>query len=179
MNDDGLMERAAELESLLPRLMRRLFTLDPAQPANELPVGQLRLCTILQTGPRQMSQLAEELGISMSALTQITDRLQRSELVERVTEDEDRRSKLLHLTPRGMEMMRSRRECRVRQASSVLRQLTPERRAQAIAAIRELAEASSAPPAFSFAKPSEVRAATLAAWVPCDLTPDPSPSGGD
>src|SRR5207245_7427659 len=93
MSEDTLLTQAASLESLLPKLMRRLFTLDPSHPANELPVAQLRVCTILQSGPRTVSAIGEELRISVSAATQIADRLERSGLVERVAEPDDRRMK--------------------------------------------------------------------------------------
>src|SRR5215472_9587622 len=99
MNDESLISQAAKLECLLPKLMRRLFTLDPSHPANELPVAQLRVCVILQAGPRTVSAVSEELGISVSATTQIADRLERAGLVERVAERDDRRMKLLRLTP--------------------------------------------------------------------------------
>src|SRR5438128_8143690 len=89
-------EQAAQLECLLPKLMRRLFTLQDA--VSQLPLAQLRLCTILQGGPRPMSVLGEELSISVSAVTQIADRLERAGLVERVSEAEDRRMRRLRLT---------------------------------------------------------------------------------
>src|SRR5438552_12075572 len=142
MSEELLLVQAGKLESLLPTLMRRLFTLDPSHPANELPLAQLRVCTILQSGPRTVSSISEELGISVSAATQIADRLERSELVERVAERDDRRMKKLQLTAHGADVMRSRRETRVQGAAAVLEQLPPAARAEVLHALNVLLDAS-------------------------------------
>jgi Transcriptional regulators len=140
-------EQAAELECLLPKLMRRLFTLQDGSPVSELPLAQLRLCTILQGGPRSMTTLSEELSTSVSAVTQIADRLERAGLVERVLpgpEADDRRMKLLRLTEDGSEMMRTRRERRVQRVNQVLEKLALGERAAVLQALRALLDASSA-----------------------------------
>jgi DNA-binding MarR family transcriptional regulator len=142
MSDELLLAQAAKLESLVPKLMRRLFTLDPSHPANELPLAQLRVCTILQAGPRTVSAIGEELGISVSAATQIADRLERAELVERVAERDDRRMKKVQLTAHGTEVMRSRRETRVQGAAAALVQLPPVARVEVLHALQVLLDAS-------------------------------------
>src|SRR5690349_24792691 len=76
--DDAVLDQAAQLEQLLPVVMRQLFTADPAHPVTDLPFGQFRLCVLLhQRGKRTMSHLGDELGISVSAVTQMADRLER------------------------------------------------------------------------------------------------------
>jgi DNA-binding MarR family transcriptional regulator len=142
MTDDALLEEAERLEELLPALARRLFTLPPEHPAMELPVAQLRVCTLLQTGPRSMSGLGEELDISVSAVTQIADRLERAGLVARIHGGDDRRTKKLQLTLQGTEMMRSRREIRVRRVAHALARLSPEVRETVLHAMQALLDAS-------------------------------------
>jgi len=150
MTEDTLLAQAANLESLLPKLMRRLFTLDPSHPANELPVAQLRVCTILQAGPRTVSAISEELGISVSAVTQIADRLERAGFVERVAGIDDRRMKKLQLTAHGAEVMQSRRETRVRRAAEALEHLPLPVRAEVLQALHVLLDAGlAAPPPLS------------------------------
>src|SRR5205807_4800056 len=144
MSEELLLVQAAKLESLLPKLMRRLFTLDPSHPANELPVAQLRVCTILQSGTRTVSAIGEELRISVSAATQIADRLEKAGLVERVAEPDDRRMKKVQLTAHGTEVMRSRRERRVQGAAAALEQITPSARAEVLDALQVLLDASHA-----------------------------------
>ena len=46
--------------------------------AAELPLAQLRVCGVLCDGPRPMSAVSRELGVSLSAMTQIADRLERA-----------------------------------------------------------------------------------------------------
>lgn len=140
--EPSLRSQAAELEQLLPALMRALFSLDPDHPVAELPIGQLRVCTVLQHGPRSMSHLGEELGITLSAITQMADRLERAGLVERIAGTGDRRVKELRLTSYGERAMRERRHGRVSRVSAVLSHLAPAERESALCAIEALLEAS-------------------------------------
>ena len=140
--DDNLQEQAERLECLLPKLMRRLFTLPADHPAMELPLAQLRMSLILQVGPRAMSSLSEELSISVSAATQIADRLERAGMVERVSDSDDRRIKNLRLTVAGAEIMRSRREARVRRAAETLAGVPEATREETLRAIQALLDAS-------------------------------------
>ncbi len=117
---EELHEQALQLESLLPVLLRKLFTLVPEHPSADVPVAQLRTCSILQFGPRTMTSLSDELGISLSAMTQIADRMERTGIVERVMIREDRRQRLLQLSERGNEMMRTRKQIRIQQAAEAL-----------------------------------------------------------
>jgi len=132
MYQTELVQIAESLTGLMPRLMRGLTSTENATRerdlADELPVAQLRLCGILCDGPRAMSALSRELGVSLSALTQIADRLERAKLVKRTAAEDDRRVRSLQLTPRGTAMMRKRREKRLRQSVAILEQLSaPER----------------------------------------------------
>ena len=142
MNKNRLGEQAAELEHLLPQLMRRLFTLTQDSMVNELPVAQVRVLAILQDGPRTFSSLSVELGISLSAVTQIADRLERSGMVDRATGIKDRRTRYLRLTVQGSETMLARRESRVRRTEQVLGQSSEEEREQALYALTTLYRAA-------------------------------------
>jgi len=142
MTDETLQEQAAQLECLLPKLMRRLFTLEIDHPAMELPLAQLRMSLILQGGPRSISSLSEEMSISVSAVTQIADRLERAGMVERTSDSEDRRIKNLRLTTTGAEIMRSRRETRVRRAAETLAGVPEATREEALRVIQALLDAS-------------------------------------
>lgn len=138
MDDEALARQAEELEKLLPRLMRRVFPSEMDPTLGELPLAQLRVCTLLQSEPRTISALSEELGISVSAVTQVADRLEHAGLVERLCEADDRRVRVLRLTGEGAETMRRRRERRVRRVRAVIERLTPGQRALALEAIEDL-----------------------------------------
>ena len=75
-----------------------------------------------------MSVLSRELGVSHSAMTQLADRLERAELVNRVAQGGDRRVRCLQLTERGEKMMRQHDEIRVRRISKALEYLQPDAR---------------------------------------------------
>jgi len=126
-NGRGVEEQAQAIVSLLPAVMRNFFPMD-VDLATELPLAQLRVCSILKDGPRPMSMLGRELGVSLSAMTQIADRLERSRLVKRVSEDSDRRVRCLQLTPHGERLMHRRDEERLQSAQAVLEHLSPSAR---------------------------------------------------
>jgi len=132
--------QARGIVSLLPALMRVLSRLDD-DPAAELPLAQLRVCSILCGGPRSMSALSRELGVSLSAMTRIADRLECARLVKRVAEGDDRRIRHLQLTPRGEKIMRQRDEARVRSVSAMLAHLPQKRRKEVRSALETLMDA--------------------------------------
>jgi len=142
MTDDvALREQAEAITRFLPKLARGMFTIDENDPGMVIPVAQMRVCSILREGPRSMSALCKELGISHSAITQIADRLERSGMVERVPESADRRVKSLQLTPHCMEVMRLRSEKRLKRVRETLKLLEPEARESVVSALEALLEA--------------------------------------
>jgi DNA-binding MarR family transcriptional regulator len=137
-----LQEQAARLEQMMPRVMRRLFASEGEPPVDELPIAQLRVCSVLQSGPRTMTSLGEELGTSLSAVTQIADRLERADLIERVCGRDDRRQKTLRLTASGTRLMQQRRARRVERAAAALGRLSPVERARVLEAFQALLESA-------------------------------------
>ena len=144
MTEVMLHAQALTIVNLWPRINRLLFTLDINDPTIELPVAQMRVCSILRDGPRTMSSISLELGISVSAVTQITDRLVRAGMAERVMEDEDRRVRLLQLTPRAEEIMNTRRARRAARVQQALTHIPPPERATIIEVLNQLLEAGQA-----------------------------------
>ncbi len=145
-HDDEIELQAAQIEQLLPGLARRLFAVDPDHPLADLPVAQLRACSLLfQRGARTMSQVGEDLSISLSAVTQLADRLERAGLVARTSENApgcDRRTKRLCLTPRGETLMHSRRAARLRRTEQALRHLPAQSRQAVLSALETLLHAA-------------------------------------
>jgi len=146
MADHQIRDQAAAIAELIPKVMRGLFVIDVDDPATGLPIAQMRVCSILRDGPRAMTAIHKELGISLSAVTQIADRLERAGMVERVTESDDRRVRCLQLTAHGLEIMHRRRNRRVRRVSEVLERLSPEKREEVLGALRVLLDAALATP---------------------------------
>jgi DNA-binding MarR family transcriptional regulator len=141
MNHAVKLEEAVSLASLLPALMRQLFAVDNDLAA-DLPLAQIRVCVCLQDGPLPMSALSRELGVTLSAMTQIADRLERANMVCRVAEEKDRRVRCLQLTPRGEKIMRHHEESRIRSVSAALSRLSLEERKGILTALETLMKAS-------------------------------------
>jgi DNA-binding MarR family transcriptional regulator len=89
-----------------------------------------------------VSAVSRELGISVSAATQIADRLQRAGMVERIRHPEDRRVRGLSLTPHGREAMQARRQRRVERIQAALGGISPARRGEILDAMRTLLAAA-------------------------------------
>jgi DNA-binding MarR family transcriptional regulator len=138
--DENLLSQARAVMRMLRGVMRKLFTSD-SDMAEELPLAQLRVCAILSDGPRSMSAVGRELGVSLSAMTQLADRLERARMVQRVSEGNDRRVRQLQLTEEGEKVMRRRRDAHIGQALAALEQLSPDARAEVLAGLETLANA--------------------------------------
>jgi len=141
MDHDHILEQAENVATLLRSLLRELTSgLD--DPAVDLPLAQLRVCTVLHGEPRPMSSLSRELGVSLSAITQIADRLERAGLVMRVAKGNDRRVRRLELTTRGEKMMRLHEQVRIQRMSAALAHLSPKQRQEVALALQTLIRAS-------------------------------------
>ncbi len=111
-------------------------------PLVELPVGQMRMMRLLGNKSWTPSSLGEELGLSVSAVTQMANRLDAIGLLARIEDPTDRRVKHLTLTPLGLELMRKRQERRVRLLETVLNHMPVDRQVEFIHLLEELLEAS-------------------------------------
>jgi DNA-binding MarR family transcriptional regulator len=140
-----IYEQAEQLNQLLPALAHHLFAQPKVSDDGTLSGGlsptQLRLCLLLEAGAQNMSTLSEEMGITMSAVTQLADRLERAKVVERSTGQEDRRVKLLQLTPYGKEILQARLHSRLRRMTDALSLLPPDLRVTLLQNLTNLLEA--------------------------------------
>jgi DNA-binding MarR family transcriptional regulator len=89
------------------------------------------------------SAMSDELGISVSAVTQVANRLESMGLVSRVESATDRRVKLLKLTSYGEQCMEERQEQRVQRASAVLGTMTDSAQEQLLTVLTDFLEESS------------------------------------
>jgi DNA-binding MarR family transcriptional regulator len=135
------LEQAKTASRLLMTLVRNLVAV-PDGVMEQLPVAQLRVCGELYQTPRSMSELSRDLGVSLSAMTQIADRLERAGLVRRVAAASDRRVKQLRLTALGRRTLERREEARARRVAQALECLRPAARRKVQAALEELAAAA-------------------------------------
>src|SRR5215204_1393519 len=98
------MDRARLVDEtlmLLPTLMRLVERPSPVQMGEisrrgvatdvQVSPGHIQVLIALARGPRSVGQLAEELGVSPPAATQLVDRLAEHGMVDRHNDPEDRR----------------------------------------------------------------------------------------
>ncbi|MSQ97526.1 MAG: MarR family transcriptional regulator [Gemmataceae bacterium] len=131
--------QAKALVAALRDIVRDMFIVDDA--ASDLPLRQLRVCMILAAGPQSMSALSRELGVSLSATTQIADRLVAAGLAQRLPEGTDRRVRCLQLTPRGRQIMERRDRIKARRAQAALRRMRPGESKKLMSALAALQSA--------------------------------------
>ncbi len=139
--DKATEQRAAQLESLLPRLTRAMFRVESNEEWVELPVGQIRVMRMLFAAPSTPSELGASLGLSVSAITQVVNRLEAMGYVARSEDSGDRRVRHLKLTHSGQDLMEKRQSARVRQAQIALSSLPPDRQQAVIDILEELVQA--------------------------------------
>jgi DNA-binding MarR family transcriptional regulator len=139
---DDAKQAATHLENLFPRVQRALFHPDPEDPLRDLPLAQLRMMRLLFGSNRTPSELSVETGLSISAVTQLANRLEALGLVSRRVDEEDRRVRYLGLSPDGQAKMNERQKRRVERAESVLAVIDPARRKVVIDALEDLYEAA-------------------------------------
>jgi DNA-binding MarR family transcriptional regulator len=136
MNEET-RDNAALLEELLPRLMRTLYKAQESDPIQNLPVAQVRVLRVLFNGPKNHSAVSEELGISVSAVTQVANRLESIGLIERIESAIDRRVKHLKLTQYGLTCMKERQDYRIMRTMNALESMPIERQHRLIDALNE------------------------------------------
>jgi DNA-binding MarR family transcriptional regulator len=141
-------EALAWLETVLPRIMRRLMDADNLDmPLLQLPLAQMRLAYALYAEPagnelsivgETMGKLSERLGVRQNALTQAADRLVKHGLAERLSDRSDRRIVRLRLTEIGSAWVRERRERRHEHLGALWAELNEAERQEFLHAVNVL-----------------------------------------
>ncbi|MEI6501659.1 MAG: MarR family transcriptional regulator [Armatimonadota bacterium] len=142
MEHDPLDQQAEQLSAAVSRLIRALNALSSEEVEGALTIPQARVCGLLRGGPQPMTALSRELGISLSAVTQIADRLEHAGLVSRAFSEDDRRVRLLQLTDAGQQRMQTRHARRLERARAIVEALAPDEREAALTALAQWAEAA-------------------------------------
>jgi len=137
----GIKHDAELIESLFPKIMRALFRPDECDPINQLPMAQLRLMRVLFSQPHTVGELAEELNMSLSSVSQLVHRLAEVGYAETTSDDQDKRFKNVSLTPLGRELMSNRRANRVSKAEAALGTLSDGERTEIMASLKSLLSA--------------------------------------
>lgn len=110
---DQLSLVIARLDEVMSKAVRRLQQELCRHVSTEMTPVQFHICKrLLERGPMTVTEVAEEMGVSLSAVTSMADRLAEAGLVARERDADDRRVVWLLLTPDGERLVRQCRETR-------------------------------------------------------------------
>jgi DNA-binding MarR family transcriptional regulator len=137
-NGSSQVSQSDAVHAALRTVVRNLLGVDDSMM--DLPLRQFKVCLTLYRQSRSMSEISRELKLSPSAVTQVSDRLERRGLIERVFQDEDRRVRKLRLTRKGQQLVRSREQKQLRRITAALDTLTPNELGQVMTGLETLAQ---------------------------------------
>lgn len=102
MSESFLDESLYRLDDLMQHIFRNLYRKIRQHVTVEITESQFALCKLVKRrGRMTVSELADALGVSLSAVTVTADRLCRAGLLERQRDQNDRRVVWLALTAHG------------------------------------------------------------------------------
>ena len=137
-NGSAPVSKTDAVHAALRTVVRNLLSVDDSMM--DLPLRQLKVCLTLYRQSRSMSEISRELKLSPSAVTQVSDRLERRGLIERIFQDEDRRVRMLRLTRKGQQLVRSREQKQLRRIATALDTLTTNELGQVMTGLETLAQ---------------------------------------
>ena len=124
---------AAGVAAGLERLIGLFRSLSP--PDGLSLTAAATLATLERSGPRRLTALAVQEGVTQPAMTQLIARLQDSGLVGREADPADGRVVQVRLTDQGRDMLARRRAVRAERLAVILDRISPEDRAALTAAL--------------------------------------------
>ncbi len=114
------------LIQLLHRFFRKI-KLEMNQLDEELTVSDFHVLKIIhEESPVNISEIAKRLQVSLSHVTNISDRLINKGLIDRIRSHEDRRVVMLTILPRGEEMMSELQRRRIEYLKHLLENVSDE-----------------------------------------------------
>jgi DNA-binding MarR family transcriptional regulator len=138
------LDTAARLRTAIGRLSRRLRTTSAARDAGLTPTAISVLLSVVRSGPARLSELAETEGVNPTMLSRVTAAMVQEGLLERSSDEGDRRAAWVGATAAGRrvaERMRRERTDAVNLALGELSDAERRRIEHALPALESLAEA--------------------------------------
>jgi DNA-binding MarR family transcriptional regulator len=115
------------------RLIGLLRSLSPADGLS--PTAAATLATLERSGPRRLTALAVQGGVTQPAMTQLIARLEDTGLVRREADPADGRVVQVRLTDQGRDTLARRRAVRAERLAVILDRISPQDRAALAAAL--------------------------------------------
>jgi MarR family transcriptional regulator, organic hydroperoxide resistance regulator len=132
-----LIEYIKELDHIFSRLIYRVRVLHNRYTVDEITDTQFIVLRALRKGPCNTSFLAHMLGVTLSAVTALINRLHRMGLVTRQRHEKDRRQVLITITPKGMKLLGEVEEKRNLLLALYLAKVSEEERTQLLGLLKK------------------------------------------
>jgi MarR family transcriptional regulator, 2-MHQ and catechol-resistance regulon repressor len=97
---------------------------------------------LLHKGPCAVNDIGGRVGLTSGSMTTAIDRLQKRSLVERRNQPEDRRTRVIHLTPEGRKLIKCAFAAHSGAMNKLGEALTEEERGDTIRLLKELGTAA-------------------------------------
>ncbi len=124
-SQDGMPHNHPLSAALFSVMRNVIFEEVPNPELDCLPLAQLRmLWTVYHNGAAPMKDFSEKLGVSQSTATQLADRLVRRGMVERLSDENDRRMVKLRTTEAAQRLLKETSNCKQRLLASIWSHLT-------------------------------------------------------
>ncbi len=107
-----MIDHIKELDLAFSRLIYRVRVLHNRYTVDEITDTQFIVLRSLRKGPCNTSFLAQMLGVTLSAVTALINRLHRIGLVSRERHEKDRRQVWISITPKGLKVLENVEERR-------------------------------------------------------------------
>ena len=124
---------AAGISAGVERLLGLVRSLSPADGLSL--TAAATLATLERSGPRRLTGLAVQEGVTQPAMTQLIARLEGSGLARREADPDDGRVVQVWLTDQGRDVLARRRAGRAERLAVILGRISPEDRAALSAAL--------------------------------------------
>ena len=112
ISEDSLHNTIKELDLVVSRLIYRVRVLHTRHTVDKITDTQFIVLRSLKKAPCNTSFLAHMLGVTLSAVTALVNRLHKMELVTRKRHEDDRRQVWITITPKGMQVLKEVEEKR-------------------------------------------------------------------
>ena len=125
MEDPGFSERVAAVEELL-RLVARVVRLHGREILSHFDITPPQFDALLVVANNEgitMGELCQRMYLACSTATDLIDRMERADLLERVRDPQDRRVVRLKVRPRGQEILNAVMDARRKYLAGVLGRL--------------------------------------------------------
>lgn len=126
MEQDRLYAYLSQLEEVFGEFVKRMHAEFTQNLFGVTPSQFVVLSKIQKRGRMTISEIADGMGVSLSAVTALSDRLYKAGMVERQRDDKDRRLVWLEITPQGRKSVDFIKDERNRIAAKYFGQLPDE-----------------------------------------------------